>query len=98
LDLVKKEILMSDFLDRLAYEMYAHKHHEKLINVSESQRLVDSIQTQQEVDHGTRNNNLGFQPRLAYILAIIFLATLLITQAVVAAINGSSGGGPYLVK
>ena len=26
------------------------------------------------------------------------LATILITQAVVAAINGSGGGGPYLVK
>ncbi len=89
---------MSDYLDRLAYEMYAQKYHEKLIQLSESQRLVASTQIQQEVDHGTRKNNLGFQPRLAYILAIIFLATILITQAVVAAINGSGGGGPYLVK
>ena len=89
---------MSDYLDGFVYEMYAQNHHKKLIQVCESQRLVDSIQSQQKVDREARKYLPGFQPRLAYILAIIFLATLLITQAVVAAINGSGGSGPYLVK
>ncbi|MCJ7661193.1 MAG: hypothetical protein MUO67_18755 [Anaerolineales bacterium] len=90
--------MMSDYLDRLAYEMYAKKHHEKLINLSESQRLVRGTQTQPEGDNTGRNIKLGFQPRLVYIMAIIFLATLLITQVVAAALNGNGGGGPYLVR
>ena len=89
---------MSDYLDRLVYDMYAQKHHEKLILMSERQRLVRGTQTQSGGDHKGRNINLGFQPRLAYIMAIIFLATLLITQVVAAALNGNGGGGSHLVK
>ena len=51
-----------------------------------------------EGNHTRRNFNLGLQPRLAYIMAVIFLATLLITQVVAAALNGNGGGGPHLVK
>ena len=89
---------MSDYLDRLAYDMYAQKHHEKLIKLSESQRMVRGTRTQSEGNHTRRNFNLGLQPRLAYIMAVIFLATLLITQVVAAALNGNGGGGPHLVK
>jgi len=90
--------MMSDYLDRLVYDMYAQKHHEKLIHISERQRLVRGTQNQSKGDHTERNINLGLHPRLAYIMAIIFLATLLITQVVVAALNGNGGGGSHLVK
>ena len=89
---------MSDYLDRVVYEVYAQKHHEDLMQLSEKDRVVREAWDIPENDQKENRSGLGFQLRVAYIVAIIFLATLLITQVVVAAINGGNGGGPYLVR
>ena len=89
---------MSDYLDRIVYEAYAQQHHEYLIKLNENERLVRGAQAKPKNDQKERRLKHGFKPRLAYIVAIILLATFLITQVVIAAINGSGGGGTYLVR
>lgn len=89
---------MSGYLEQIVYQAYAQKHHEDLIQLSDTDRLVREEWATLQKDPKEHRPLLRFKLRVAYIVAIVFLATLLITQAVVAAINGSGGGGAYLVR
>lgn len=89
---------MNDYLERLAYESYARKHHSDLIKLSENNRLISDSDGQPKEVRSKQGYTHSLKPRLAYILALVVLAALLITQVVVAAINSSGGGGPYLFK
>jgi len=89
---------MNDYLERLVYDSYARKHHSDLIKLSENSRLISDRDGQPKEDRSTQRSLHALNTRTAFILALAFLAALLITQVVVAAINVSGGGGPYLVK
>jgi hypothetical protein len=89
---------MSDYLNRVIYDTYAHEHHKDLIQLSEKERLLRDSCIKPINDQKERSTWSGFQLRLAYIVALVLLAALLITQVVVATFSGGGGGGAYLVR
>lgn len=89
---------MSGYLERIVYEAYAQEHHEELIQNSDTERLVRKDRLRFRKGQEETRSTIRFKIRVAYIVTIVFLSTLLITQVVVAAINGSGGGGAYLVR
>ncbi len=89
---------MNGYLQSIIYDSYAREHHTNLIEVCENCRLTNANRKLPEVNLPTNKRILSKKLRMAYVLAIIFLATILITQVVVAAINSSGGHGPYLVR
>lgn len=89
---------MNGYLERIVYESYAREYHQDLIQISVTERLVRKDKARYRKREGQTRSTFRFKLRVTYIVAIVFLATLLITQAVVAAINSSGGGGAYLVR
>jgi len=89
---------MSGYLERIVYEAYAQEYHEDLIQMSDTERLVRKEKARCRKGQEEPRSVVRFKLRVAYIVAIVFLASLLITHVVVAAINGSGGGGVYLVR
>lgn len=89
---------MSGYLERIVYEAYAQEYHEDLIQMRNTERLVRKDKSRFRKGQEETRSVVRFKLRVAYIVAIVFLATLLITQVVVATINGNGGGGAYLVR
>ena len=89
---------MNGYLQSLVYDSYAREHHSNLIEVCENCQLTHEDRKLPVVNQPTDRRLLPNKLRMVYVLAIIFLATILITQVVVAAINCSGGHGSYLVR
>jgi len=89
---------MNGYLERIVYESYAQEYHQDLIQISDTERLVRKDKARYRQGEGQTRSTFRFKLRVAYIVAIVFLASILITQAVVAAFNSNGGGGAYLVR
>jgi hypothetical protein len=89
---------MNGYLQSIIYDTYAREHHSNLIEVCDNCRLTHEDKKLPEGNQPAKRRILHNKLRMAYFLALIFLATLLITQVVIAAINSSGGHGAYLVR
>ena len=91
---------MKTYLDQLAHEVYAQGHHQSLIDQAKQAhrlRITDRID---EMPPGEPVISPLWRQRLAYVIALVLLAAITVTQVVVAAINAMSGGsgGTNLVR
>lgn len=91
---------MKSSLDQFAYQEYARRHHDKLLEVATNERRLRGARARREQDPSESLIRPGFGYRLAYVAVVVILIALMAAPIVVAAINASSGGGGslYLVR
>ena len=90
---------MKTLADQIGYESYSKQHYAKLSHASVTERRLNPSSTRLPTSEPREEFVPILRTKMAYVIAITFLATLTVSRVVVAmAGGGGGGGGGYLVK
>lgn len=84
---------MKTYLDQLTHEAYAQGHHQSLIDQAKQARRLQITDRFDEMSPGEPVVSPLWRQKLAYVIAVVLLATITVTRVVIAAINAAGGGG-----
>lgn len=91
---------MKTYMDQLVYEAYAQSHHRHLVDTARQARSLTSYSPVAAAPSVEPEIQPVLRYRLAYVIAVIFLLAVTVTQAAAAVMKmlGGGGGGLNLVR